>query len=53
MGERKFSTSVQFTDRQFEQLEEIVLRERVKSNAEIIRRCFDFYVREKYPELVK
>ena len=32
---------------------EIVQREKVKSNAEIIRRSFDFYVNEKYPELKK
>lgn len=53
MADRKSSTSVQFSDTQFKQLEEIVLREKVKSNAEIIRRSFDFYVSEKYPELKK
>lgn len=51
MADRKSSTSVQFSDTQFKQLEEIVQREKVKSNAEIIRRSFDFYVSEKYPEL--
>lgn len=51
MADRKSSTSVQFSDTQFNQLEEIVQREKVKSNAEIIRRSFDFYVNEKYPDL--
>ncbi len=53
MGERKFSTSVQLTEAQFGQLETIVAAERLKSNSEVIRRSFDFYVKEKYPELSK
>lgn len=47
--ERKISTSIQLTSRQYEILEKIAgcQKQRI-SNAEILRTAFDFYVDNKY-----
>lgn len=52
MRERKTSTSVQFSDKQFSQLEAIVHEQKLKSNAEAVRAAWDFYVKTKFPNLV-
>lgn len=51
MRERKTSTSVQFSDKQFTQLETIVYEEKLKSNSEAVRNAWDFYVKHNFPHL--
>lgn len=48
---RMATTSVQLTNSQFIVLEDIKDLEKAKSNAEILRRAFCFYVENKYPDL--
>lgn len=44
------STSVQFNNGQFKQLEKIKKELDMSSNAEVLRCAFDFYVKENFPE---
>lgn len=53
MRERLTSTSVQFTDKQFSQIETIAYEQKLKSNAEAVRIAWDYYVKHEYPELLK
>ena len=50
---RMISTSVQFDDKQFFQLDQILSLGNFTSYASIIRDSFDFYVENKYPELLE
>lgn len=52
MRERKTSTSVQFSDKQFSQLETIVYEQKLKSNSEAVRIAWDFYVKQNFPHLL-
>lgn len=52
--QRKFSTSIQLTEYQFEVLERIVLSKQGKvSNSEILRDAFNLYIQTKYPQFAK
>lgn len=51
--ERMSTTSVQMNDKQFEALETIYKELNARSYAEVLRRAFDFYVENKFPELYK
>ena len=52
--QRKISTSVQLTEKQFEILELIVAAKQNRpSNAEILRDAFDFYVAMRFPQFLK
>ena len=47
------STTVQFTDKQYEISEEAMAEEGVKNFAEHVRNALDYYHVQKYPHLVK
>lgn len=51
--ERKSSITVQFTDTQFEWLDEIMSIVSKDAYAPIVRDALDFYVAKKYPQLLK
>lgn len=51
--ERKFSTSIQLSDRQLSILEEIVELKGKPSNSEVLREAFDFYVNSRFPQLLR
>lgn len=53
MRERLTSTSIQFTDKQFTQIETIVYEEKLKSNSEAVRTAWDFYVKHEFPDLLE
>ncbi len=45
-------TSVQFSEKQINQINEIRFSERFKSKADVIRRAWDYFVTHEYPQLV-
>ena len=52
--ERKFSTSIQFSETQFDTLSKILTtRNNKTSNSSIIREAFDYYVTNFYPQFSK
>lgn len=54
MKERKFSTSIQLSETQFDILSNIIdTKQGRPSNASILREAFDFYVSMKFPQFVK
>lgn len=54
MRERKFSTSLQLSESQFDSLEKIIDSRKDKASmAQILREAFDLYVQTKYPQFQK
>ena len=51
--ERKSSITLQFTDTQFEWLDEIMAIKSKDAYAPIVREALDFYVAKKYPQLLQ
>jgi len=51
--ERMTSTTVQFTDKQYEISEEAMIEEGVRNFAEHVRNALNYYHQQKYPHLVK
>lgn len=52
--EGKITVSTQFNDRQVNLLLQIMIAEKLKpSKAEVLRQAFEFYAKEKYPQLCK
>lgn len=51
LEDRMSTTSVQLSGKQFNNLKQIRKAEDARSNAEVLRNAFDFYVEAKYPEL--
>lgn len=50
--EGKVTVSTQFNDRQLDLLLQILIAEKLKpSKAEVLRLAFEFYAKEKYPQL--
>lgn len=50
--EGKITVSTQFNDRQVNLLLQIMIAEKLKpSKAEVLRQAFEFYAKEKYPQL--
>ena len=48
---RMSTTSVQLNETQFDRLEQIKKILDATSNAEVLRKAFDFYVKEQFPQL--
>lgn len=48
---RMSTTSVQLNEIQFDRLEQIKKILDATSNAEVLRKAFDFYVKEQFPQL--
>lgn len=48
---RMSTTSVQLNEIQFDRLEQIKKIIDTSSNAEVLRKAFDFYVTEQFPQL--
>lgn len=54
MSERKYSTSIQLSEKQLNILNKIIdATEGRPSNSKILRDAFDYYVTMKYPQLKK
>lgn len=52
-NERMSSTSVQLSDKQFCVLGKVKIKINAQSNAEVLRKAFDFYVEKLHSELVE
>lgn len=50
--EEQVRTTVTFSKTQIYQLQEIKFSERFNSNTELIRTAWDYFVKNKYPQLV-
>lgn len=51
--DRMFSTSVQLSGKQFDTLEEIRVFIDAPSNAEVLRKAFDYYVQNQFPQFIE
>lgn len=51
--ERKLSTPVQFTDKQYQNSELIMDEEGIRYFSEYVRKAVDYYTEQKYPHLAK
>ncbi len=51
--ERMSTTSVQLNSRQFSALSKVRKKIDASSNAEVLRKAFDFYLEKEHPEFIQ